>query len=90
MSYLLQVAIAVVQIVLSFYGFWLIWRVLLPSLPGPGDPDRRIAPYAWYFIDPFVRPLAAGLRVSPRLVSATLLIVVAAAQVALQRLAEMV
>jgi hypothetical protein len=86
MTYLLQTAIAVGQIVLGFYGFWLVWRVLLPELPGPQDPEDRIAPFAGYFTDRFVRPLCRALHVHPRLLSALLLIVVAAGQVALGRL----
>ena len=27
MVYMLRTVIAVVQLVLSFYGFWLVWRV---------------------------------------------------------------
>ncbi len=72
------------QLVLSFYGFWLVWRVLLPVLPGPRDPDERIAPFAGYFTDPLVAPLVR-LR-APAWVAALLLLVAdAAALVALSR-----
>lgn len=86
MIYLLQTAIAVGQLVLGFYGFWLVWRVLLPGLLGPRDPEDRIAPFAGYFTDPFVQPLARGLHAHPRLVSALFLLIVGAGQVALTRL----
>lgn len=84
--YLLQSAIAVGQLVLGFYGFWLVWRVLLPELPAPRAPEEHIAPFVGYFTDPFVQPLARGLHVHPRLVSALILLVVGAGQVALTRL----
>ncbi len=86
MMYLLQTVIAAGQLVLSFYGFWLVWRVLLPALPGPSKPDDRIAPYAGYFIDPLVQPIARHLHVHPRLLSGLLLVVVAGGQVGLSRL----
>jgi hypothetical protein len=86
MSFLWQTVIGVVQLVVSFYGFWLVWRVLLPILPGPRDPEDRIAPYDRYFTDPFVLPLSRWLRIPPRLVSVLLLLLVAATQVGLGRL----
>ncbi|MDP9475143.1 MAG: hypothetical protein M3R38_05530 [Actinomycetota bacterium] len=86
MSFFWQTMIGVAQLVVSFYGFWLVWRVLLPVLPGPRDPKDRIAPYDRYFTDPFVLPLARRLRIHQRLVSAVLLLLVAAAQVGLGRL----
>jgi len=90
MVYMLRTVIAVVQLVLSFYGFWLVWRVLLPELPGPRNPDDRIAPFAGYFIDPLVQPLAKRSHVHPRLLSGLLLIAVAAGQVGLDRLSAAV
>ncbi len=45
-SFFLGVVGALGQVVLSFYAFWLVWRVLLPDLPGPPDRDDRIAPGA--------------------------------------------
>lgn len=86
MTFLLETALAVSQLILAFYGFWLVWRVLLPLLPGPQDAHDRIAPYTEYFIDPMVQPLAARFHVHPRVISTLLLIVLAAAQVALDRL----
>jgi hypothetical protein len=77
------------QFVLSFYAFWLVWRVLLPELPGPADPDKRIAPYVWYFTDPFVRPLAKALGVPARLIAVIALAIVAALFVALARLPQL-
>jgi hypothetical protein len=80
-----EVAVAVVQFALSFYGFWLVWRVLLPLLPGPAVRDERVAPYVGYFTDPFVVPVASALRVPARLVALLALIVLAALSVALSR-----
>jgi len=88
MSFLWDTVIGVAQLVAGFYGFWLVWRVLLPILPGPRDPKDRIAPFNRYFTDPFVLPLARLLRIHQRLVSAVLLFLVAAAQVGLGRLAD--
>ncbi len=88
MSFLWDTVIGVAQLVAGFYGFWLVWRVLLPILPGPRDPEDRIAPFDRYFTDPFVLPLARLLRIHQRLVSAVLLFVVAATQVGLGRLAD--
>lgn len=51
---MLRTVIAVVQLVLSFYGFWLVWRVLLPELSGPRNSEDRTAPFAGYFVDPLV------------------------------------
>ena len=86
MSFFWQTIVGVAQLVVSFYGFWLVWRVLLPILPGPRDPKNRIAPYDRYFTDPFVIPLARRLRIHQRLVSTLLLLLVAATQVGLGRL----
>ncbi len=90
MVYMLRTVIAVVQLVLSFYGFWLVWRVLLPELPGPRTSEDRIAPFAGYFVDPLVQPLARRSHVHPRLLSGLLLIAVAAGQVGLDRLSAAV
>ncbi len=80
-------AIQVAQLLLSYYGFWLAWQVLLPVLPGPRrasdriapvlpGPRRasdRIAPFAGYFTDPFRAPLTSGLRLPPWIASLVLL-----------------
>lgn len=86
MSFLLQTLIAVIKIVLSFYGFWLVWQVLLPILPGPRDKSKRIARFACYFTDPFVKPLSRVLHVHPKFLCVLFLLLVAAAQVALGRI----
>lgn len=86
MKYTVEVAVAIVQFSLSFYGFWLVWRVLLPDLPGPADRNDRIAPYAGYFTDPFVVPVAKALHVPKRVIALVALAVVAALSVALGRL----
>ncbi len=72
------------QLLLNFYGFWLVWRVLLPVLPGPREPDERIAPFAGYFTDPLVAPLVR-LRVPAGAAALLLLLADAAALVALSR-----
>lgn len=72
------------QLVLSFYGFWLVWRVLLPVLPGPRDPVERIAPFAGYFTDPLTAPLVR-LRLPTWVAALLLLLADAAAFVALSR-----
>jgi len=86
MKFLLQTGVTVIQIGLAFYGFWFVWRVLLPVLPGPRNPNERIAPYARYFTDPVVTALARSLRISEWLVSALLLLVVASVHVGLAHL----
>jgi hypothetical protein len=89
-TYVLDSAVTVVQYGLSFYAFWLVWRVLLPDLPGPPDPSDRVVPYVWYFTDPFVVPVAKALHVPTRLVALVALVVVAAVSVALGRLPGLV
>jgi hypothetical protein len=86
LSLFLAVVGALGQVVLSFYAFWLVWRVLLPDLPGPPDRDDRIAPYADYFTDPFVLPPARALHLPARLVALLALVLVAIGTVALSRL----
>ena len=86
MSYLLQMAITLVQTVLSFYEFWLVWRVLLPWLPGPEEVRKRIAPYACFFTDPFVAPVAKGLRLRVQFAAFLALLLLVALQVGLGRL----
>lgn len=66
----------------AFYGFW------LPDLPGPAD--DRIAPYALYFTDPFVAPVAKATHVPERGIALVALVVVAAVSVALGRLPALV
>ncbi len=86
MTYILDWTVTVVRYGLGFYAFWLVWRVLLPVLPGPRDPSDRVAPYVGYFTDPFVVPVAKALHVPTRLVALVALVVVAAVFVALGRL----
>lgn len=86
MNYLLQMAVALVQAVLNFYAFWLVWRVLLPWLPGPEEVRERIAPYACFFTDPFVMPVAKGLRLRVGFVSFLALLLLVALQVGLEKL----
>lgn len=86
MNVLARTVISVAQIVVAFYGFWFVWRVLLPALPGPDNPDERIAPYAGYFTDPLVDPITQRLRLPPWIVSVAYLLLVAGAQVGLSLL----
>jgi hypothetical protein len=85
-KYVLDVIVSILQFALSFYAFWLVWRVLLRDLPGPADPDDRIAPYARYFTDPFLVPAARALHAPTRLMALIALAVVAGLSVALGRL----
>lgn len=89
MKYTIETVAAIIEFALSFYGFWLVWRVLLPNLPGPADAQDRVAPYVGYFTDPFVLPVARVLRVPARLAALVALAVVAALSVALGRLAAL-
>jgi hypothetical protein len=85
-KYVLEVIVSMLQLGLGFYGFWLVWRVLLPNLPGPPDRDDRITPYARYFTDPFLIPAAKALHASTRLMALMALALVASLSVALGRL----
>ncbi len=86
MSFILAVAGATAQILLGFYGFWLVWRVLLPYLPGPRNPEDRVAPFVDYFTDPFINPVADRLHLPAGLVSTFAVVVVASASVIVRRL----
>lgn len=79
-DFVVRTALALGNTVLAFYSFWLVWRLLLPVLPGPENSDDRIAPFAEYFTDPFVLPLARLTRLPHRAI--TLLSLIAAAAVA--------
>ena len=85
MKYVLEWVVSLAQFALSFYGFWLVWRVLLPHLPGPASREERVAPYVGYFTDPFVVPVAKALRVPDRFVALVALVVLAGVSVALGR-----
>jgi uncharacterized protein YggT (Ycf19 family) len=83
--FIFAVAGALAQIILGFYGFWLIWRVLLPYLPGPPQADDRVAPFVGYFTDPFINPVARRLHLPARLVAAFAVVIVASASVIVRR-----
>lgn len=83
MSFAVEVAVMLGQIVLGFYGFWLVWRVMLPWLPGPDDADDRIAVYAYYFTNPILEPVARVTRMPVRGVAVVALVGLAAGLVAL-------
>lgn len=82
---LADVAAVLAQFVLSFYAFWLVWRVLLPVLPGPPQPRDRVAPFVGYFTDPIVTPLARKLHLPARAVAGGWLVAVALLSVGLSR-----
>ncbi len=86
MKYLLEVVVSILQFGLSLYAFWLVWRVRLPYLPGPVDPDDRIPPYASYFTDPLLIPTAKALHAPTRLMALIALVVLAGLSVGLGRL----
>lgn len=90
MSFLADTTITLLRIVVAFYGFWFVWRVLLPILPGPPDAKDRVAPFACYFTDPLVGPVSSATRLGPWTVSMLFLLAVAGAQVGLSRLAASV
>lgn len=81
-----DVAGALVQFALSFYAFWLVWRILLPHLPGPERRDERVAPFVWYFTDPFIVPISSALRLPERLIALISLAAIAVLSVSLTRL----
>ena len=83
MGFAIEVAVTLGRIVLGFYGFWLVWRVALPWLPGPTHAKDRIAPYACYFTDPFLQPVARWTRLPTRALAVIALVGVAAALAAL-------
>ncbi|MBW3640628.1 MAG: YggT family protein [Actinobacteria bacterium] len=84
-AFAISVAGAIAQIVLGFYGFWLIWRVLLPYLPGPDNSGERVAPFVGYFTDPFINPVARRLHLPARAVAGLSVVIVAAASVLVRR-----
>ncbi len=83
MAFTIEIVITLVRILLGFYGFWLVWRVALPWLPGPQDAKDRIAPFACYFTDPILEPVARLTRVPIRGLATVALVGVAAALAAL-------
>lgn len=86
MGFLLQMVLGLAQTVLAFYGFWLVWRVLLPWLPGPEDVRDRIAPYACFFTDPFLVPVARRFRLRVELVAFVALLLLVALRTGLAQL----
>lgn len=80
------VLVNLVQLVLGFYGFWLVWRVLLPVLPSGHNPDLDISPFAVALTDPLVIPVVRLLRVPPWLATVMLLVTDAAGLAVLGRI----
>lgn len=89
-GFLARTALTIGDIGVGFYGFWLVWRLLLPVLPGPTERRERIAPFACYFTDPFVVPISRRTRLPESVVTLASLVVVAAALVALDEIATWV
>ena len=83
MAFTIDVVVTLARIVLGFYGFWLVWRVALPWLPGPAHAKDRIAPFACDFTDPILAPVARVTRVSIHGLATVALVGVAAALAAL-------
>lgn len=83
MAFTIEVVVTLARIVLGFYGFWLVWRVALPWLPGPAHAKDRIAPFACYFTDPILKPVARWTRLPVRALAAVALVGVASALAAL-------
>lgn len=86
MGFVAETALAVVRIALGFYGFWFVWRALLPALPGPNDSTLRIADFACYFTDPIVAPFTLNGRLPTYPAVIGLLVAIGAGQVLLARL----
>lgn len=82
-DFAVEVVISLARIVMSFYGFWLVWRVALPWLPGPAEAKERIAPFACYFTDPILEPVARLTGLPIRGLATIALLGVAAALAAL-------
>lgn len=86
MTFVAQTAITVTTVAAGFYGFWLVWRVLLPILPGPSDLEHGFSPFGKRFTDPLIVPIARVLHVPEWLIAAIWLILVAALITALNAL----
>jgi hypothetical protein len=89
-GFLVRTGLTIGDIGVGFYGFWLVWRLLLPVLPGPDERRERIAPFACYFTDPFVVPIARLTRLPERAITLASLVVAAAVLVALDEIATWV
>lgn len=90
MGFLAETAITLGRIAVAFYGFWFVWRVLLPVLPGPTDARDRVAPFVCYFTDPLVDPVARVTRIGTWWASVLYLVVIAGTEVGLSRVAALV
>ncbi|GAB4327307.1 MAG: hypothetical protein Kow0010_10830 [Dehalococcoidia bacterium] len=87
---LLETLVVGAQLLLAFFAFWLAWQTLLPVLPGPAQESKRIAPYAGFFTGPVVEPILRWLGLPRWLASACLLVVLAATEVALSRVPDLI
>lgn len=70
----------------AFYGFWLVWRVLLPILPGSSDLEDNFSPFGRRFTDPLIVHIARLLHLPERLIATVWLVLVAALITALNAL----
>lgn len=85
-GFAVAVLVSLGQLVLGFYGFWLVWRVLLPVLPTARHPDQHISPFAAPLTDPLAVPLGRLLRLPPWVAVLLLLVADAAALAVLGRI----
>lgn len=86
MTFVAQTAITIMTVAAAFYGFWLVWRVLMPVLPGPSDLEHNFSPFGKRFTDPLIIPVARFLHLPERLIAAVWLVLVAALITALNAL----
>jgi len=85
-TFIAQTAITIVSVATGFYGFWLVWRVLMPLLPGPRDLEHGFSPFGKRFTDPLISPIARVSHLPERLIAGFWLILVAALITALNGL----
>lgn len=79
----LEVAVALVRFVIAFYGFWLVLRGLTGVLSEDTLGLRDLSPLACDFTDPFVMPVSRAVRCSPWVACWLWLAVLAAVEVGL-------
>lgn len=78
-----EVVMALIRFVLTFYAFWLVLRSLEGLLSTDTAALRELSPLAHGFTDPFVQPLAAVTRLPPRAACWVWLVIFAIIEVAL-------
>ncbi|MDP9314860.1 MAG: hypothetical protein M3R24_28975 [Chloroflexota bacterium] len=88
MKFLIDMGNTVAQSILAFYDFWVVWRVLLPILPGPADPLERIATLRHLLHGSAHQAVGSIFRMTERRASTLLLLGLAAAHAGLSRLVD--